>query len=132
LGKFTGAVNAIARASPGRDAAVRRSLWNRERDRLREFREQYAVRISRARGRGRLRIDSLQEWALKMNLKVSQGTGAFREEESKVFYGLQERIALSTGRGLLLSREQAPQAGEFLSQPLQQMITGLQRKGQRP
>ena len=35
-----------------------------------------------------------------------------------MFYGLQERVALSTGRALLLSREQAAHSGESFSQPL--------------
>jgi hypothetical protein len=76
--------------------------------------------------------NSLQQRALKVNLKVYQWTRALGENAPKVLDSLKQRIGLGTGRALLFPRKQASDSGEPFSQPLQQMITGLQCEELRP
>jgi hypothetical protein len=47
-----------------------------------------------------------------------------------MFGGLQERIGLRTGGGLLLTAQERAHLSQSLSQPLQKMIKSLQAKGQ--
>jgi len=81
----------------------------------------------------RAQFGSLQERALKVELIIGAGTVALGKEAAQMFHRLEERIGLRTGRGLLLPAERRAHRRQAPSQPVQQMVKGLQRKrrGQR-
>lgn len=79
----------------------------------------------------RAQFGSLQERALKVELIIGTGAVALGKEAAQMFDRLEERIGLRTGRGWLLPAKPRAHCRQAPSQPVQQMVKGLQRKRQR-
>jgi hypothetical protein len=72
----------------------------------------------------------LQEWALKVHLKIGQWPLAIGKYPEQMFQGLEPRIGLRARRRFLLPAQHRSDRRQALSQPLSQMVKGLQGKGQ--
>ncbi len=73
---------------------------------------------------------SLQKRTLEVKLKVGGRTEALGKETPQMLRRLEQRIGLRAGGRLLLPAKHRAHSRQALAQPMQQMVKGLQRKGQ--
>ena len=74
---------------------------------------------------------SLQKRTLEVELEIGAGTVAPGKEAAQVFHRLEQRIGLRAGRRRPLTAEHRAHRRQARAHPLQQVIEGLQPKGQR-